>query len=106
MNQLFVIAAQAGGAGAPGYANIALLVGVFVVIYFFMIRPQQKRRKELQNFRSEIKKGDKIITIGGIYGKVNDIKENVVTIEIAPNTTMKLDKNAIVPDTKDLQKQQ
>lgn len=85
--------------------NIVMLVAIFVVIYFFMIRPQQKRRKELMKYRTELKKGDKVVTLGGIHGKVNDIKDDSVLVEIASNTVVKFDKNAIVPDTKDLQRQ-
>lgn len=101
MNNLFVIAMQTQGGGM---ANIFLLVGVFVVIYFFMIRPQQKRRKEMSTYRKDLQKGDKVVTIGGIYGKVNDIKEDVITLEVAPNSTIRINRNAIVPDTKELQR--
>jgi len=79
---------------------------VFVVFYFFMIRPQMKKQKELTNFRSAISKGDKVITTGGIYGKVLDVTENIVTIEIANDVKVRVDKNAVLRDPSDVQTKQ
>jgi preprotein translocase subunit YajC len=67
-----------------------------------MIRPQMKRQKDLKNYREGLNKGDKVITTGGIYGKVLDIKEQTVTVEIADNVRIKIDKNAILKDNTDL----
>ncbi|NLE34800.1 MAG: preprotein translocase subunit YajC [Bacteroidales bacterium] len=78
------------------------LILVFVVFYFFMIRPQMKKQKELANYRSSIGKGDKVITTGGIYGKVVEVADNVVTIEIANDVKIKVDKNAILRDPSDV----
>ena len=75
---------------------------IIIVFYFFMIRPQMRRQKELRNFRSSLQKNDKIITTGGIYGKVTDIKDATVTVEIAENLRIKVDKNAVVKDPGDL----
>jgi preprotein translocase subunit YajC len=72
---------------------------IIVVFYFFMIRPQMKRRKEVQKFRSEMQKGDKIMTIGGIHGKVNQIKEDSVIIEVENGNLLRVDKNAIIKDS-------
>ncbi len=74
------------------------LLLVFVVFYFFMIRPQMKKQKELTNYRNAIAKGDKIITTGGIYGKVLEVTDSVITIEIANDVRIRVDKNAILRD--------
>jgi preprotein translocase subunit YajC len=71
-----------------------------------MIRPQVKRQKELKNFRSALQKGDRIITTGGIYGKINNIQDNIVTVDVGNNVTIKIDKNAVLKDNSDLQSQE
>jgi len=64
-----------------------------------------KRQKDLKNYRQGLKQGDKIVTTGGIYGKITDIKETTVTVEIADNVRVRIDKNAVVQDNTDLQAQ-
>ena len=71
---------------------------ILLVVYFFMIRPQINRHKEDEKFQSGLQKGDKIITIGGIHGKVYSIKDNKITIEISENTKITINKNAISRD--------
>lgn len=81
------------------------LVAIIIVFYFFMIRPQVKRQKELKNFRSALEKGDKVITTGGIYGKISDIKDDgTLLVEIDNNVRIKVDINSVVKDSADLQK--
>lgn len=75
---------------------------IIVVFYFFMIRPQMKKQKELRKFRENLKKGDKVITTGGIYGKVAEVKEAYVVIEIAHDVKVKVDKSAIITDMSDV----
>lgn len=107
MSTLAMILLQAAPAGQGGpnmLTSLLPLLLVFVVFYFFMIKPQMKRQKELTNFRSAIGKGDKIITTGGIYGKVVDVAENVVTIEIANDVKVKVDKNAVLRDPSEIEK--
>ncbi|MGQ9848386.1 MAG: preprotein translocase subunit YajC, partial [Bacteroidales bacterium] len=70
------------------------LILIIVVFYFFMIRPQMKKQKQLRNFRQSLKVGDKIITSGGIYGKVNDIRDNVVIIEVEDKMRLRVDINS------------
>ncbi len=82
------------------------LLLVFVVFYFFMIRPQMKKQKELTNYRNAIARGDKVITTGGIYGKVVDVTDNVVTVEIANDVKIRVDKSAILKDPSDVQARQ
>ena len=104
MNLLFVLLQTTGGAGATNpLTSLLLLILIIVVFYFFMIRPQVKRQKELKNYRNALMKGDKVITTGGIYGKITDIKEQAVTVEIADNVRVRVDKNAILKDTSDLE---
>ena len=76
---------------------ILMMVAMFAVMYFFMIRPQNKKRKELQNFRAGITVGQDIVTAGGIYGKVKDINEadNTLMVEIANGVKIKIDRNSV-----------
>ena len=93
MNYILLQAATA--TEGSGWSSIIMIVLMFVVIYFFMIRPQQKRQKEIKKFRDSIKNGDKVITAGGIYGKVKDVKESTITLEIADNVRITIDKNSV-----------
>ena len=79
------------------------LILVFVIFYFFMIRPQVRKQKELSNYRSSLKKGDKIITTGGIYGKITDIKDNTITVDVGNNVLLKIDKSAVLKDSSDIE---
>ena len=89
--------------GSPNLLTGLLpLVLVFVVFYFFMIRPQMKKQKELTNYRNAIAKGDKVITTGGIYGKVVEVSDNIVTVEIANDVKIRVDKNAILKEPSDV----
>ncbi len=85
--------------------SFVFLLLIIVVFYFFMIRPQMKRQKDLKSYRAGLNKGDKVVTTGGIYGKVTDVKEQTVTVEIADNVRIKIDKNAILKDNTDLANQ-
>ena len=100
MNYILLQAAAAP-AGQNGWSSILMIVLMFVVIYFFMIRPQQKRQKEIKKFRESIKAGDKVITAGGIYGKVKDVKETTITLEIADNVRITIDKNSVYANAVD-----
>ena len=87
-------AAQQGG----GLSMWIMLALIFVVMWFFMIRPQRKQQKELQNFRDGLKKGDKVVTIGGIYGTICEVKEGTVIMEVDNNVKIRVSKNALVKD--------
>ncbi|MCK4630379.1 MAG: preprotein translocase subunit YajC, partial [Bacteroidales bacterium] len=78
------------------------LILIIVVFYFFMIRPQVNKQKDLRKYRESLKKGDKIVTTGGIYGKVVDIKDNVVVIDVGEQVRLKVDKSAVLKDAADL----
>jgi len=77
------------------------MVLIIVVFYFFMIRPQMKRQKDLAKFRSALQKGDKVVTTGGLYGKIEEIKDNVIVLEIAPNVKVRVDKSVVLKDISD-----
>jgi preprotein translocase subunit YajC len=79
------------------------LILIIVVFYFFMIRPQMKKQKELKNFRQSLKVGDKVITSGGIYGKINDIRDNIVIIEVEDKMRLRVDINSVFGDPADLE---
>ena len=107
MNTLAVIlqapaaGAQPGGMGS--YSGIIMIVLLFVVFYFFMIRPQSKRQKEIKNFRAAMKVGDKVITSGGIYGRVKEISDDTVLLEIDENVRVRVDKSSVFSTAADTQ---
>jgi preprotein translocase subunit YajC len=86
-----------------GWSGILMLVAVFAIMYFMMIRPQQKRQKEVQKQRESLKVGDKIITAGGIHGKVKEISEKDFLIEIAENVRVRVDKTSVFASSGDIQ---
>ena len=97
-------ATQQAPAGAGGSFWIMILA-MIAVMYFFMWRPESKRRKQMENFRKGLKKGDKIITAGGIYAVVKEVKagEPTILIEVDGNVTLRIDKNMVVADNSQLQ---
>ena len=84
-----------GAGGAGGFASFLPLILIFVVFYFLLIRPQQKTAKQHQAFLNDLKKGDKVITKGGVYGEITGITDTVLTLEIAENIRIKVDRNSI-----------
>jgi preprotein translocase subunit YajC len=90
------------GEGQSPYMSFVFLLLIILVFYFFMIRPQMKKQKELRTYREALQKGDKVITTGGIYGKIADVKENVVLLEVGDNIRLRVDKSAILKDSSDL----
>ena len=93
--------AEGGGKGSTVQTFIFLAL-IIVVFYFFMIRPQTKKNKEAQRFRENLKRGDKIITIGGIHGKILEIEGNTVVIEVEGATKLKVEKSAIAQNVADV----
>jgi len=79
-----------------------MMVLLFGILYFFMIAPQQKKQKKINAFRDNLKNGDKVMTAGGIYGKIRDIKDNAVILEIADGVRIKIDKNSIYQSMQDV----
>ena len=80
-----------------------MLILIFVVMWLFMIRPQRKQQKELEKFRSELKRGDKVVTAGGIFGTVDEIKDKSVLIKVDGEVKLRVDKNSIMRDFSDTQ---
>ena len=101
MNMFTLLQTTAAGQGGSGLSMWIMLALIFIVMWFFMIRPQRKQQKELQNFRDALKKGDKVVTIGGIYGTVAEIKEDSVLIEVDNNVKIRVSKQALVKDFTD-----
>jgi preprotein translocase subunit YajC len=101
MNILTILQAAGAPAQGGGWSMWIMLILIFVVMWFFMIRPQRKQQKELQAFRDSLKKGDKVVTIGGIYGTVCEIKEESVLIEVDNNVKIRVSKQALVKDFTD-----
>lgn len=100
MNTLFVFLQAAGGANSM-WQTAALFGGIIIVFYFFMIRPQQKKQKAVQQAREAMKVGDKVITAGGIHGKIKEVNEKTFLVEIADNTKIKIDKGSVYAVTED-----
>ena len=80
-----------------GMMNIAMIILIFVVFYFFMIRPQQRKQKELQKKREALGTNDRIVTSGGLYGVIKDIKETEFVVEIADGVRVRVDKGSVFP---------
>lgn len=87
--------AQSQGANLSFFIMIALMI---LVMWLFMWRPESKRRKEMQKFRDNLKKGDKVITAGGIYATVKEIHDTTLLLEVDSNVTLRIDKNMVVAD--------
>ncbi len=104
---MFLLQTQAQPQGEPTffqqYSFLILMILIFVVMYFFMIRPQQKKQKEVVKWRESLKKGDKIVTVGGIYGTVAEVKDTFLIVEIDANVRIRVDKSSVVKDITDVQ---
>ena len=100
-----VLQAAAPAAQGSSWSMWIMLALIFVVMWFFMIRPQRKQQKELQNFRDSLSKGDKVVTIGGIYGTVVEVKDESVLMEVDNGVKIRVSKQALVKDFTDPSKQ-
>ncbi len=98
LNILLMAGGQQGGQQQSPYSGLIMMVLIIAVFYFFFIRPQQKKNKEIQNFRKSLQKGDKVVTIGGIHGKVLEVKDTTVIIEVEGQNRLKVNKDAITKD--------
>lgn len=94
---------SAPSAGASGWSSMLMILLIIAIFYFFMIAPQQKKQKKINAFRDSLKNGDKVVTIGGIYGRIREIKDNTVILEVADGVRIKFDKSAIsMPDASEV----
>lgn len=90
-----ILLQDAAAAQGQGWGNIIFIVALVAIFYFFMIRPQSKRQKEIKKFRDSLKQGDKVITAGGIHGKIKNVKENTVILEVADGMNITVEKSSI-----------
>ena len=102
---LLTVFFQAPAAGPDGSLMWIMLIAMFVIMYFFMIRPQNKKQKEIANFRKNLEVGQEVITAGGIYGKIKEIEDNTVVLEIASGVKIKIDRNSIFANAASNQQQ-
>ena len=84
----------------PWYSSIlgspfTMIILAFAIMYFFMIRPQRKRQKEIENFRNSLQIGQEVVTSGGLYGKIKQVDDNIVSVEVAHNVVIRVDKSAV-----------
>lgn len=101
MNALFILLqeAQTPQQGGSMWSSLIFIIALILVFWLFFIRPQSKKAKEEQKFRNELKKGDKVVTIGGFHGKITEVKETTVMLSIAPNMEVEIEKTALVKDS-------
>lgn len=96
MNTLFILLQEAQQPRGNILTSLLPILLIIVVFWLFIIRPQSKRAKEQQKFRDELKKGDKVVTIGGFHGKITEVKESTVMVSIAPDIVVEIEKSALV----------
>lgn len=100
-SNMFVLL-QAAQAGGSPWMSIIMIALIIVVFYFFMIRPQMKRQKELKQFQESLKKGDRVLVAGGIFGTVEELKDDSIIVTIAHDTTIRVLKNSVYRDATDV----
>ena len=95
-----ILAAQAAQGGGGMISFLLMMVAIFAIMYFFMIRPQQKRQKEIQNFQNTLTEGTQVVTGGGIYGTVKkiDLANGIIEVKIADGVVIKVDKGYVYKD--------
>jgi preprotein translocase subunit YajC len=105
MNVLSILlqASVPDGGGSSQWSGILMMVVIVAIFYFFMIRPQQKRQKEIRKAREAMKTGDKVVTAGGIYGKIKEINDTHMLVEIADGVKVRIDKASVFASPEDLQ---
>ncbi len=105
LTTILLQAATAEGAQGAGWMNMVMLLLIFVIFYFFMIRPQTKRQKEIKKFQDSLENGKTVITQGGIYGRVREVKDNYVLVEIADGVKIRVNKNMVFDSPEDASQQ-
>ena len=104
MNMILDVLLQAAASGGEGsYMGIVMIVAMIAIFYFFMIRPQQKRQKDLQKAREAMKTGDKVVIAGGIHGRIKEIAETSMLIEVAEGVRIRVDKASVFASSDDIQ---
>lgn len=92
---IYLMSSPQGDGGGNPIMQFLPLILIVIVVYFFMIRPQQKKAREQKEFRENIDKGDKVVTIGGIQGKIAEVKENAFVLDVGNNQKLTVEKSAI-----------
>lgn len=100
MNYPFLQLAQSQPSGGGMWGTVLMMVAIFAVFYLFMVRPQQKKQKEIEKARASLAKGDSVVTSGGIYGKISKIHDDCFEIQIDDNVSIKVDKNSVFKSSK------
>ena len=100
-----ILLQAAEGTKGAGWTNMVMLLLIFVIFYFFMIRPQTKRQKEIKKFQDSLENGKTVITQGGIYGRVREVKDNYVLVEIADGVKIRVNKNMVFDSPEDATQQ-
>jgi preprotein translocase subunit YajC len=103
LNILLQADAPQGGAFGGQSGFLIMIILFFGIMYFLMIRPQQKKQKEIQKMREALKEGDKVITAGGVYGKIKEVNDTTFLIEIADSVKIKVDKTSVFLSSNDIQ---
>jgi preprotein translocase subunit YajC len=103
LNILLQAEAPQGGIFGGQSGFLIMMVLFFGVIYFLMIRPQQKKQKEIQKMRESLKEGDKVVTAGGIYGKIKEVSDTAFLLEVADGVKIKVDKASVFLSSNDIQ---
>lgn len=102
MTTLSILLQSGTGTGmSGGMSNIIMMVALIAIFYFFMIRPQTKRQKEIRKFRESLTAGDKVVTAGGLFGKIKEVKNDSFIVEIAENTRVRIAKDSVYPSVAD-----
>jgi preprotein translocase subunit YajC len=102
INLAFILQAATGTKQQSPYSSLIFFAAIILIFYFFMIRPQMKKQKDMKNYRETLKRGDKVVTAGGIYGRISEINERTVMLEIDQNVKVKVDKGSIVRTAEDI----
>lgn len=101
LNSILLQAAGGAAGQGGGMMSILMIVALIAIFYFFMIRPQSKKQKEIRKFREAMQKGDKVTTAGGIHGKIKEIKDDVIVLQIDDNVKITVDKAMVYPSSGD-----
>ena len=104
MNYFVLLTSQGanGSASGGGWSMLIFFLAIILIFWLFMIRPQQKKQKQIEEARNSLQKGDKIVTIGGIHGKICDVRESTFVISVEDNNKLEIEKAAVAIDENSL----
>jgi len=102
MNTVLNVLLQDSATGSSGSMGIIMIVAMVAIFYFFMIRPQQKRQKDLQKARAAMQTGDKVVTAGGIHGRIKEMGDKSMLIEVADGVRIRVDKASVFASSEDI----